>query len=177
MASTAAGANEVRGLQTILRELRQFNPDLLKDLKKDLQEQAQPIIKAASARVPDVPTSGWSSNGRVGFNKARVTRGMKVSLRASKRVKGVRGSYGVVELVQSNAAGAIWDQAGQRGNYKAPTQRGINFVDALNRSSGKAQRGLWPASVGRRKDIARAFEDTIRAAERKANARMQAARI
>ena len=177
MAMTSAGANEVRGLQTVLRELREFNPDLLKELKKDLQEQAQPIIKAASARVPDVPASGWSQSGRVGFAKTRVTRGMKVSMRASKRIKGVRGSYGVVELVQSNAAGAIWDQAGTRGNYKAPTQRGINFVDALNRSSGKAQRGLWPASVGRRKDIAKAFEATIRAAERKANARMQAARI
>jgi hypothetical protein len=177
MAKTAAGANEVKGLQTILRELRQFNPELLKDLKKDLQEQAQPIIKAAGARVPETPASGWSRNGRIGFDKTRVTRGMKVSMRASKRVRGVRGSYAVVELVQSNAAGAIWDHAGQRGNYKAPTQRGINFVDALNRSAGNAQRGLWPASVARRKDIAEAFEASIRAAERTANARMKVARI
>jgi hypothetical protein len=177
MARTAASANEVRGLQTILRELRQFNPDVLKELRKDLQDQAQPIIKAAGARVPEPATSGWSDRGRTGFRKSSVMSGMKVSLRASKRVKGVRGSYAVVELVQSNAAGAIWDQAGTRGNYKAPTQRGINFVDALNRSGGKAQRGLWPASVGRRKDIAKAFEATIRAAERKANAKMQAARI
>ena len=177
MAKTALGANEVKGLQTVLRELREFNPDLLKELKKDLQEQAQPIIKAASARIPDVPARGWSSSGRIGFNKARVTRGMKVSLRASKRVKGVGGSYAVVELVQSNAAGAIWDQAGTRGDYKPPAQRGINFVDALNRSSGRAQRGLWPASVGRRKDIEKSFEASIRATERKANARMRVARI
>jgi len=177
MSKTSIGANEVRGLQAVLRELREFNPDLLKDLKKDLQEQAQPIIKAASARVPDVPARGWSQSGRIGFRKTRVTQGMKVSMRASKRIKGVRGSFGVVEIVQSNAAGAIWDQAGTRGRYKAPTQRGINFVEALNRSSGKAQRGLWPASVGRRKDIAKAFEVSIRAAERKANARMRAARI
>jgi hypothetical protein len=82
-----------------------------------------------------------------------------------------------IDLVQGNAAGAIWDQAGQRGNYTPPVERGRNFVGALNRSSGKAQRGLWPASVGKRRDLAREFEATIRAAERKANARMRAARV
>lgn len=177
MAKTSTGAVEVRGLQAVLRELRKFNPDLLKDLKKDIEAQAQPIIKAASARVPEKPARGWSRSGRVGFSKARVVRGMRVSMRSSKRMRGIRGSYAVIEIVQSNAAGAIWDQAGTRGRYTVPTQRGINFVDALNRSSGKAQRGLWPASVGRRRDIAKAFEASIRAAERKANARMQAARI
>ena len=177
MAKTAAGATNVRGLQDVLRELRKFNPDLLKDLRKELQDQAQPIIKAAGNRVPETPARGWSQRGRTGFSKARVQRGMKVSIRSSKRVEGMRGSYAAIEIVQSNAAGAIWDQAGTRGNYKPPTQRGAAFVDALNRSGGKAQRGLWPASVGRRKDIAKAFEATIRSAERKANARMQAARI
>jgi hypothetical protein len=177
MARTAVGASNVKGLQEVLRELRKFNPDLLKELKDDMQKQAAPIIKAASARVPEVPASGWKNKGRTGFSKAKTTRGMKVSMRASKRVKGTRGSYAVVELVQSNAAGAIWDQAGTRGKYSPPVQRGAAFVDALTRSSGKPQRGLWPASVGRRRDIAKAFEKSIRQTERKANMRMRAARV
>ena len=169
-------ATEVKGLQQVLRELRKFNPDILKEVRKDMKDQAQPIIRAAASRIPAQPASGWKSGGRLGWNKAKAVRGMKVSLRSSKRIRGVRGSYASVELVQSSAPGAVWDQAGQRGNYKAPVQRGANFVDALTRSSGKAQRGLWPASVGKRKDLGKAFEKTIRAAERKANARM-AARI
>jgi hypothetical protein len=174
MARTAGTSTEIKGLGRVLRELREFNPDLLKELRADLQDQAQPIIKSAGQRVPQIATRGWGSRGRIGFAQERVTRGMKVSLRASKRIKGQRGSYAVVEIVQGNAAGAIWDQAGTRGNYKPPVQRGANFVEALNRSSGKAQRGLWPASVGKRRDIGKAFEKSIREAERKANARMRA---
>jgi hypothetical protein len=161
----------------VLRELRKFNPDLLKELRNDLKQQSEPIIKAAGARIPDVPASGWGSTGRLGFSKSKAMTGMKVSMRSSRRVSGMRGSYAVVEIVQGNAAGAVWDQAGTRGRYTPPTQRGKSFVDALNRSSGKAQRGLWPASVGRRTKISKAFESSIREAERKANARMRAARI
>jgi hypothetical protein len=97
---------------------------------------------------------------------------MKVSVRASKRVKEVRGSMAVVNLTQSNAGGAIWDQAGSRGKYQPPVQRGEAFVRQLDRSSGKAQRGLWPATVARRKTIVRDFESSIRKTEREVNRRL-----
>jgi hypothetical protein len=175
MARTAGQATNVKGLQQVLRELRKFNPDLLKELREDLKDQAQPIIKDAGRRMPERAARGWASRGRTGYSRDRAARGLKVSLRASRRVEGMRGSYAVVEIYQGNAGGAIWDQAGTRGNYKPPTQRGAAFVDALTRSSGKPQRGLWPASVGKRKAIAKDFERSIREAERKANARMRMA--
>ena len=170
------GAVEVEGLPQVLKAIRDFTPDLNKRLRKDLTEQAQPIIKAAAARMPERPTSGWGQKGRTGFSRARAQSGMKVSLRASKRIRGVRGSYAVVEIVQNNAGGAIWDQAGTRGNYQPPTQRGAAFVAALNATGGRPQRGLWPASVGRRKDIARSFEATIEKAEDEFNRIMAASR-
>lgn len=167
-----ARAVEVRGLQDTLRELRKFNPDLLKELKKDLTKQAQPIFTEAARRLPDVAAPNWGSKGRTGYSRNRAARGYKVSIRASKRVKNMNGSMAVINLTQTNAGGAIWDQAGSRGNYSPPVQRGAQFVRQLDRSSGNAQRGLWPASVSRRKDITREFQASITRLERVTNERL-----
>lgn len=170
-----ARAGEVKGLQKTLRELRKFNPDLVKELKKDLTKQAQPIFAATAARMPEVAASHWGSKGRTGYSRARAIRGLKVSVRAAKRVKGMTGSYASINLTQSNAGGAIWDQAGSRGKYKPPRQRGIAFNEALTRSSGgyEAQRGLWPSVVARRSEIEMNFRLSIDRTSRIVNLRMQ----
>jgi hypothetical protein len=166
--------NEIRGMQQTLRELRKFNPDLLKELKKDLTKQAQPIFADTAARMPEVAASQWGSKGRTGYSRARAIRGMKVSVRAAKRVKGIRGSYASINLTQSNAGGAIWDQAGSRGNYQPPRQRGLAFNAALTRSTGRgAQRGLWPSVVARRSEIEMNFRLSIDRTARIVNLRMQ----
>jgi hypothetical protein len=166
--------NEIRGMQQTLRELRKFNPDLLKELKKDLTKQAQPIFTATAARMPEVAASHWGSKGRTGYSRARAAGGLKVSIRAAKRVKGIRGSYASINLTQSNAGGAIWDQAGSRGKYQPPRQRGIAFDAALNRSTGrKAQRGLWPSVVAQRSKIEMNFRLSIDRTARIVNLRMQ----
>ena len=169
-----ARAGEVKGLQQTLRELRKFNPDLVKELKKDLTKQAQPIFAATAARMPEVAASHWGSKGRTGYSRSRAIGGLKVSVRAAKRVKGMTGSYASINLTQSNAGGAIWDQAGSRGKYKPPRQRGIAFNEALTRSSGyKAQRGLWPSVVARRSEIEMNFRLSIDRTSRIVNLRMQ----
>jgi hypothetical protein len=166
-------ARQIEGLQQTLRDLRKFSPELLKELKKDLTRQAQPIFADAARRMPDRPAPNWGSKGRTGYSRARAASGMKVSVRASKRVKDMKGSMAVINLTQTNAGGAIWDQAGARGKYSPPQQRGAQFVEHLNRSTGKkAQRGLWPASVGRRDEIRRDFSGSIRKTEREINLRL-----
>lgn len=166
--------NEIRGMQKTLRELRKFNPDLLKELKKDLTKQARPIFAATAARMPEVAASQWGSRGRIGYSRSRAIGGLKVSVRAAKRVEGMRGSYASINLYQANAGGAIWDQAGSRGKYKPPRQRGIAFNEALTRSGGyKAQRGLWPSVVARRSEIEMNFRLSIDRTARIVNLRMQ----
>lgn len=166
-------AQQIQGLQRTLRELGKFNPDLLRELKKDLTRQAKPIFADAARRMPDVAAPHWGSKGRTGYSRSRAANGMKVSVRASRRVKGMKGSMAVVNLTQSNAGGAIWDQAGSRGRYTPPQQRGEQFVRHLDRSTGKgAQRGLWPASVNRLDEIRREFTFSIKKTEREVNLRL-----
>ena len=168
-----ARAQEVKGLQQTLRLLREFDKELVKDLKKDLTKKAQPIFIDARSRVPDVALSGWSKKGRLGYSPARARSGMKVSVSAAKRVKGMKGSMASVNLYQGNAAGAIFDQAGQRGKYSPPVQRGQAFVEALNRKHGKAQRALWPAAVGKLPEIRRSFIVSIKIQESKTNQKLK----
>ena len=167
--------NEIRGMQQTLRELRKFNPDLLKELKKDLTKQAQPIFAATAARMPEVAASGWGYRGRTGYSRARAARGLKVSIRTTNRVKGIRGSYASINLYQANAGGAIWDQAGSAGKYLPPRQRGIAFDRAITKSTGgqEAQRGLWPSVVARRSAIEMNFRLSIDRTSRIVNLRMQ----
>ena len=167
-----ARAREVEGLQKTLRLLREFDKDLVKDLKKDLTKKAQPIFSDARSRIPDRALSGWSNKGRLGYSPARARSGMKVSVRASKRVRGMKGSMASISLSQGNAAGAIFDQAGQRGNYTPPVQRGAAFVSGLNKH-GNAQRVLWPAAVGKLPDIRRAFIMSIEFQESKTNQKLK----
>ena len=78
-----------------------------------------------------------------------------------------------ISLSQNNAAGAIFDQAGQRGKYSPPVQRGAAFVDALNRKHGKAQRALWPAAVGKLPEIRRSFILSIKLQESQTNQKLK----
>ena len=167
-----ARAQEVKGMQKSLRVLREFDKNLIKDLKKDLTKKAQPIFDEARSKVPDVALSGWSKNGRLGYSAARVKSGLRVSVRASRRVRGMQGSMASISLYQGNAAGAIFDQAGQRGNYTPPVQRGAAFVSGLNKH-GNAQRVLWPAAVGKLPDIRRAFIMSIEFQESKTNQKLK----
>lgn len=152
---------EVEGLQMTLRILRDFDKSLIKDLKKDLTKKAEPIFADARSRIPDRALSGWSKTGRLGYSPARVRRGFKVSVITAKRVEGMKGSMAMIRLYQANAGGAVFDQAGQRGKYKPPTQRGIAMVNRLDHDYGKAQRALWPAAVGKLPELRHAFQASI----------------
>jgi hypothetical protein len=165
-----ARTREVKNLQATLKQLAKFNPELLKELKKDLTQQAKPIFADVARRMPQQATPNWGATGRTGYSRDRAMRGLKVSVRSSRRVRGTKGSMAVINLTNTNAGGAIWDQAGSRGNYSPPVQRGQQFVRHLDRSTGRgAQRGLWPASVSRLDEIRDEFTSSIRKTEREIN--------
>jgi len=168
-----ARAGEVKGLQLTFRLLREFDKELVKDLKKDLTKKAEPIFADARSRIPERALSGWSRKGRLGYSPERVRRGFKVSVRVSKRVAGMKGSMASVNLYQANAAGAVFDQAGQRGKYTPPRQRGVAMVDRLNHDYGKAQRALWPAAVGKLPELRLAFMASIKIQESKTNRKLK----
>ena len=138
-------AQEIIGLTQTLDLLRRMDKELLKQAQKELKKTVQPIIMDARARLPEVAASGWSRTGRVGYSRGRASRGLRAQI-GRDRVPGFSGRTTILRAVQSNPGGAIFDNAGSRGNYSPPVQRGAGLVKALNKH-GRAQRSLWPAAL------------------------------
>lgn len=146
----------VLGVNETLRTLKRMEPELYKQARKDVVKTADPIIKTARGRLMDQSPKNWVG-WRGGYSRGAASRGIRAQLK-QERVRGFDGRRMIFRVVQNNAGGAIYDNAGSRGNYSAPVQRGQNFVDKLTRQSGySAQRALWPAAVKHRDDVHAAF--------------------
>lgn len=144
------------GLNNTLDVLRKADKVLYTEARKVVIKSADPIIKTARSRLIDESPGKWGS-WRGGYRRGAASRGIRAQLQ-QKRVRGYKGRQTIFRIVQNNAGGAIYDNAGSRGNYTSPTIRGANFVDMLNRRSGyKAQRSLWPAAVKHRDEVEKHF--------------------
>jgi hypothetical protein len=147
----------VLGVNETLATLKKMEPEMYKQSRKEVVKTAEPIIKTARSRLMDQSPKNWG-NWRGGYTRGAASRGIRPQLR-QERVTGFTGRRLIFRVVQNNAGGAIYDNAGSRGNYTTPTQRGVNFVDKLTRSSGyRAQRSLWPAAVKHRDEVHAAFK-------------------
>lgn len=137
---------EIIGLRPALRTLGKMDKVMLAESRKEVIKSADPIVKTARSRLPNGPLGNWG-NWRGGYSRGKASRGIRAQLR-NERVRGFRGTQTIFRVVQNNAGGAIFDNAGSTRNYSAPVQRSVNFVDMLSRRSGhKAQRALWPAAL------------------------------
>ena len=147
---------EIIGLRPALRTLGKMDKVMLDEARKEVIKSAEPIVKTARSRLPNGPLGNWG-NWRGGYNRGKASRGIRAQLR-NERVPGYTGTMTVFRVVQNNAGGAIFDNAGSRGDYKAPVQRSINFVDMLSRRSGHtAQRALWPAAMQHGDEVDKRF--------------------
>lgn len=159
MAARVSGGSygAVIGLNETMKILRKADKVLYKEARKEVIKSADPIVKDARARLmPQAPENwrGW----RGGYSRGAASRGIRARLR-NERVTGFTVTRTIFEVVQNNAGGAIYDNAGSRGNYTPPVQRGANFVDKLDRLSGySAQRALWPAAVKNRDKVHDSFK-------------------
>ncbi len=146
---------EVFGVRDALKELGKMD--------KTLRFKAVSKIKGASAEMLSVARStypsnadlqdvmpGWSTKGRLGYDKKNVDKGVQVQVGG----RSFGNSYAIVTIIQKNAGGALFDIAGLRNGSEGVggTDRlGRNrediqsekFLKNLNAAYGQAQRGMW----------------------------------
>lgn len=127
---------EVVGLKEAQKAMRMLQPTLEKELKKEVRLIMKPIITQARGYVKDSPLAGipnWSAhnNGKwanIQFNAAKVRRGINVQFSPTKRKYG--GFTSLIRIVNSTAAGAIYETAGRKiGQSSSP--RSIRFVNSI----------------------------------------------
>ena len=150
--------NMVHGVAPVLESLRQLERETYKIIVADLKNQTNDLRLLVANDFPDKP---WkSSTGKINWIKyGRTSRGRKMNdsagadfpkWQSSKVKRGVQvkvggrkvrrtNSYPILRVVQSDAAGSIWDLAKtQRGDGNI----GKQFVNNLN-STGSPSRVMW----------------------------------
>lgn len=125
----------IAGVNEMIKELKQIEPELYRQLRKDLITDVKPLYQIIKSRIPiEAPLSGMYNNGRLGWGKAvRVT--AKINMR--KR----RGYTSLLSVKTSNAAVEMVDMAGIASSGK--TNAGKKMIENL---PGKPSRYVWKAA-------------------------------
>lgn len=153
--------NMVHGVAPVLQTLRQLERDTYKIIEQDLKNATNDLRVAVANDFPDKPWKSstgvinWVKYGRTSrgrkrkteggaafprWNGAKVKRGVQVKV-GGRKVRRTN-AYPILRIVQSDAAGSIWDLA---KNQQGAGQVGKQFVQNLN-SVGKPSRVMWKST-------------------------------
>lgn len=151
------------GVKETIREMRKLEPEMLKDMRKNIRQITQPAVSAIKSNSPKVaPLSGMANNGRSGYTRP------KVSVQITPSSRSAFGST-TANLVAIKAEGTgkqygfeISDMAGRAGNDGKYTQtrkfvdprtgnivrrkingQGTNMIRVLNSRYGPASRFVY----------------------------------
>jgi hypothetical protein len=129
----------VKGAVALRKALRQFTPDLAKQLPKEMAIALKPVVKTARGYAPSSSEilSGWTprpfSEARFPtYNASMVKAGIGYKTTPSKPNR--RGFRSLARLFNKTAAGAIYETAGR----KTPDSR---FVRNLNSKYNSEMKG------------------------------------
>lgn len=115
---------EIRGNADLRKALRQFTPDLDKQLKKELAVALKPVVRKAKSFVPaESPMSGWVarpfSEARFPFfNYQTIVRNIVYTTAVSKPNK--NGFTSMARIINKSVVGAIYETAGRKNPQGQP---------------------------------------------------------
>jgi hypothetical protein len=134
---------EVKNLKPVLKELKEYQPEVFKALRKEMRTEVQPLVQKIKSAIPrTAPLSG------IGRQKDRLawdaTDPQKIGINTSTSMKG-KYQAEILVLTERSAAVSRVDWAGMRGNSTAPHKK---FSENLTRKTGKkAQRYGWRVTM------------------------------
>jgi hypothetical protein len=131
------------GVQEVLAELKQMEPELYKQARKDMISTIRPMTEAIKGHirgeVVDKLPSGFS-RGRLGPS----LRSIRVNARVSARKR--KGLSSLASIRTTSAAIEIADMAGRK-NPTGNQASGAALIEFLNFSFGqRASRFIWPTA-------------------------------
>jgi hypothetical protein len=175
----------ITGLDETRRQMRQFAPDLLKEMNTEVRRILQPLVTDAKNMVPSSePLSRWNQSvnaprsrasyssygsrwdyGRLEWDSARVKRGIRV---VAGRPRSRRDSFkGAYAIRNADAAGAVYELMGS-GKSR------VNMVGNVRARHGSGKRLIWRAwdKARAKSTVPRKVTDTIRQFEKKFQERL-----
>lgn len=127
---------EITGLKQALSELSKLDKSARFKAAAKIKASSPAMLEEGRKQFPaDIGISvihGWKNKGRLAYDKAKVDKGVQIMVGGRSRGQGITP---LVTLVQKNAAGALFSQAGSKNNS--------DFSRLLTNVFGRPQRGLW----------------------------------
>jgi hypothetical protein len=151
----------VEGVNKVKRALRKFDPDLYKEMNREIGGELKGIANEAKMSVPQSFLSGAMDKGDVNvsrstrrrafpvYNSSSIRKGLTYSL--ARKAGNTRGWTAAYSLLNKSAIGAIAEIAGTKHPYGDPRsqsnnpQAGRQFIEALDREFGS----IKPVGKGR----------------------------
>ena len=131
----------ILGLDTIVRELDNLEPGLVKQLRKDLVTEIKPLYNIVKSAVEfkEPFLSGFDHAGRTGIKRSpvRVTGKAVTTRRKFNRTS-------LVSIRTTSAAVQIADMAGRK-NSRGRTETGQKMIANLTARFGSASRFIYPS--------------------------------
>ena len=158
---------EITGLKQAMSELSKLDKSARFKAAAKIKASSPAMLEEGRKQFPaDIGISvihGMGNKGRLGYNKAKVDKGVQIIVGGRAR----QGVTPLVTLVQKDAAGAMFSQAG--------TKNTSQFSNLLASTFGRPQRGLWRSRKFVQEqgtaDIMRAVDEVIADANRALQAR------
>ena len=166
--SLATGV-EITGLKQAMAELSKLDKSARFKAAAKIKASSPAMLEEGRKQFPaDIGITmirGMRNKGRLGYDKAKVDKGVQIMIGGRSRGGGITP---LVTLVQKDAAGAMFSQAGT-------VNRSSDFGKLMNNVFGLSQRGLWRsrafiAEQGTA-DIMKAIDEVIADANRALQAR------
>jgi hypothetical protein len=155
-------------IQKALKAIKKVQPELIKQMKKDMRKEAQPAIKSIKDYLtwldPDVTpfnnsgdsniTKGELIRGRGGktrWRKTDILRGIRVKFGGpNRKARMGRTQYAIMSIYQANPAGAIYDQAGSQSPQTVFNTNLANedkpHKDGERKGKKGGSRYMWPGA-------------------------------
>lgn len=165
----------IYGLRDVQRAMRQFAPDLKKEMDKQIRAALQPVRSRAQASVPGTVMSGWKNwqGERLAWDPRKVKSGIRIAQGGRGRAgTGVKVAW---KLTNVSAVGSIVEVAGRK-NAGGNSDKGRQFIANLNRFA-QPSRLIWAAwdDLGGDEQVTPKVTEAIEAATAEFNRRMAAA--
>ena len=173
---SASASIQVVGVKDTLRELGKIEPELKKQITKDVKTILRPVVDEAKRAMPQMPLSGfartWKPKGTSLFPYEQAAAQRSIGARLNTRKRG--NALAVIAVVMKSPAGTIFDVAGRKtsgrvqqtskvGSHgrRVGTVGGPHMIRALEARFGKASRGMWPAYERNATAVNKAMEDVV----------------
>lgn len=128
----------VENLDKTLNALRVIDPEMKKNLNKEMVKSVSPILKKARAAVPVRPARNWGgwidkeTKRDLSWNQSVVRKGLTTSTANSRaHLGGIRSQF---RLLNKSIAGSIYETAGQGRPQRTNTVQSRTFVRNLTLS-------------------------------------------